>query len=318
MADVFEEQTEQTVSLNEYLDEVEDRELYHLTFWGTFLNDNMVIYIKEADLVLGGDDGKECTYNKGHMKRQAIFSCITCTPDGNAGVCTACSLSCHEDHEIIELWTKRNFKCDCGNSKFGAFYCKLLPSKDVENVDNSYNHNFKGQYCTCDRPYPDPNIQEQVEMIQCCICEDWFHEEHLGLESSNEIPRDEEGEPLYEELICQMCSKTCSFLYLYPPTILAPNKQNIDIGISKGKSVETSPLASGSFVNLENGSSSELDTIKDGPRDKGTSLGDKPKKCLLGDDLLATAVFMERTGPMFLSKNWRGIMQMCKVFRFLC
>lgn len=56
---------------------------------------------KEADLVLGGDEGKECTYNNGYMKRQAIFSCLTCTPDGNAGVCTACSLSCHDGHEVI-------------------------------------------------------------------------------------------------------------------------------------------------------------------------------------------------------------------------
>lgn len=89
--------------------------------------------------------------------------------------------------KIVELWTKRNFRCDCGNSKFGEFFCKLFPNKDIENVENSYNHNFKGSYCTCGRPYPDPDVEEQEEMIQCCICEDWFHEEHLGLESSNEV-----------------------------------------------------------------------------------------------------------------------------------
>lgn len=87
----------------------------------------------------------------------------------------------------MELWTKRNFRCDCGNSKFGEFFCKLFPSKDVENAENSYNHNFKGVYCTCNRPYPDPDVEEQVEMIQCCICEDWFHEEHIGLEPSDEV-----------------------------------------------------------------------------------------------------------------------------------
>ena len=92
----------------------------------------------------------------------------------------------HTD-KIVELWTKRNFRCDCGNSKFGEFFCKLFPNKDVENVENSYNHNFKGVYCTCLRPYPDPDVEEQVEMIQCCICEDWFHEEHLGLDSSDEV-----------------------------------------------------------------------------------------------------------------------------------
>lgn len=51
-------------------------------------------------MVLGGDDGDECTYSKGYLKRQAIFSCLTCTPEGNAGFCTACSLSCHEGHEV--------------------------------------------------------------------------------------------------------------------------------------------------------------------------------------------------------------------------
>ncbi|KAI3690035.1 hypothetical protein L2E82_48010 [Cichorium intybus] len=29
------------------------------------------------------------------------------------------------------------------------------------------------------------DAEEQVEMIRCCICEDWFDEEHLGL--GNEI-----------------------------------------------------------------------------------------------------------------------------------
>lgn len=87
----------------------------------------------------------------------------------------------------MELWTKRNFRCDCGNSKFGEFFCKLLASKDVENPQNLYNHNFRGLYCTCGLPYPDPDAEEQVEMIQCCVCEDWFHEEHLGLESSDMV-----------------------------------------------------------------------------------------------------------------------------------
>ena len=54
-------------------------------------------------MVLGGDEGKECTYSNGYMKRQAIFSCLTCVPNGNAGVCTACSLSCHDGHEVCNL-----------------------------------------------------------------------------------------------------------------------------------------------------------------------------------------------------------------------
>lgn len=201
---VFEDEAEGTITINEYIERLDAEEL-------------------AADLVLGGDEGDECTFPKGYMKRQAIFSCITCTPEGNAGICTACCLSCHDGHELLELWTKRNFRCDCGNSKFGTLACKLLPSKDIENSENSYNHNFKGLYCTCDRPYPDPNVEEQVEMIQCCLCEDWFHEEHLGLTPSDsvgsQIPRDEESEPIYEDFICQNCSPACSFLTLYPENL---------------------------------------------------------------------------------------------------
>lgn len=296
MADVFEEETEQTVSLNEYLDEVEDQEL-------------------EADLVLGGDEGKECTYVKGYMKRQAIFSCLTCAPDGNGGVCTACSLSCHDGHEIIELWTKRKFKCDCGNSKFGESYCKLLPSKDIENEENSYNHNFKGKYCTCGRPYPDPDADEQVEMIQCCICEDWFHEEHLGVESTNEIkiPRDEDGEPLYEDLICHLCSSTCSFLHLYPQSIWASHQQQNTATPSKEKGVEAAPSASGSSTIPENGTS-EIHTIDPAVRDpnsKNMIVGEKSDTCVLGVDLLTAELPSEKCQPMFLSKNWREALCGC-------
>lgn len=202
MTDAFEDESEPTVSIGEYLKDVEQQEL-------------------EADLVLGGDEGKECTYDNGYMKRQAIFSCLTCTPEGNAGLCTACSLACHDGHEVVELWTKRNFRCDCGNSKFGEFFCKLLPSKDVENPRNSYNQNFRGFYCSCGRPFPDPDAEDQVEMIQCCVCEDWFHNEHLGLESPDMIPRDEEGDPIYEDFICQACASSCSFLKHYPLEIFA-------------------------------------------------------------------------------------------------
>ncbi|XP_057968025.1 uncharacterized protein LOC131157707 [Malania oleifera] len=320
MADVFEDEAEQTVSIQEYLKGVEDQEL-------------------EADLVLGGDEGKECTYNKGYMKRQAIFSCLTCTPEGNAGVCTACSLSCHDGHEIVELWTKRNFRCDCGNSKFGEFFCKLFPNKDVENVVNSYNHNFKGSYCTCGRLYPDPDAEEQVEMIQCCICEDWFHEEHIGLESSEEIPRDEEGEPLYDDFICQTCSLVCSFLTLYPQTIWAVVRQHdATVSNTEEKGTIEDPSAVGFAQKLENdicsSDSPKLDcTITSAGSEAlsdekvlglgentGNNIGsshcipdvDGSTACILGVDLLAAPPTVGRSKPMFLSKNWRDILCRCE------
>ncbi|KAE8694641.1 hypothetical protein F3Y22_tig00110777pilonHSYRG00177 [Hibiscus syriacus] len=61
------------------------------------MNAEELTAFEEADLVLGGDEGDERTYSKGYMKRQAIFSCLTCTPNGNAGICTACCWF-HEEH----------------------------------------------------------------------------------------------------------------------------------------------------------------------------------------------------------------------------
>ncbi|KAI2572532.1 hypothetical protein G5576_010618, partial [Homo sapiens] len=94
----------------------------------------------------------------GSVKRQALYACSTCTPEGEepAGICLACSYECHGSHKLFELYTKRNFRCDCGNSKFKNLECKLLPDKAKVNSGNKYNDNFFGLYCICKRPYPDP------------------------------------------------------------------------------------------------------------------------------------------------------------------
>lgn len=44
----------------------------------------------------------------------------------------------------------------------------------MTNIENKYNQNFYGVYCTCARPYPDPEGDED-DMLQCIICEDWYH-----------------------------------------------------------------------------------------------------------------------------------------------
>lgn len=86
--------------------------------------------------------------------------------------------------QVVELWTRRSFRCDCGNSKFGSAACQLCPNKEPENAGNTYNHNYKGLYCFCKRPYPDPeraeDDEEEEDMTQCVACEDWFHDGHLG------------------------------------------------------------------------------------------------------------------------------------------
>lgn len=48
-------------------------------------------------------------------------------------------------------------------------------NKTEENENNVYNQNFRGLYCFCSRPYPDPEDNVADEMLQCIICEDWYH-----------------------------------------------------------------------------------------------------------------------------------------------
>ncbi|XP_036405820.1 putative E3 ubiquitin-protein ligase UBR7 [Megalops cyprinoides] len=169
----------------------------------------------EASAVLGGSDPEKCSYPEGYVKRQALYACNTCTPKGGepAGICLACSYKCHEGHDLFELYTKRNFRCDCGNGKFGEFECKLYPEKDKLNTENKYSHNFFGLYCTCERPYPDPEDEVPDEMIQCVVCEDWFHGRHLGCAVAECVE--------LQEMVCETCMNRAPFLWTYAAHLAA-------------------------------------------------------------------------------------------------
>lgn len=131
-----------------------------------------------------------------------------------AAICLACSLECHENHEVYELYTKRNYRCDCGNSKFKPdFECKLIEKqqkKSTLNEKNKYNHNFSGRYCTCDKKFPpdeyDNSSESNDDMLQCIVCEDWFHARHLN---AKEIP------VKFDELICGQCVEKLDFVHYY-------------------------------------------------------------------------------------------------------
>uniref|UniRef100_A0A3B4BCF3 Putative E3 ubiquitin-protein ligase UBR7 n=1 Tax=Periophthalmus magnuspinnatus TaxID=409849 RepID=A0A3B4BCF3_9GOBI len=164
---------------------------------------------EEASAVLGASDAEHCSYSQGYVKRQALYACGTCCPPGGAaaGVCLACSYKCHEGHQLYELYTKRNFRCDCGNSKFKDVTCKLNPDKEEMNSENKYSHNFFGLYCTCSRPYPDPEDEVEDQMIQCVVCEDWLHGRHLGAPVPDSVE--------LQELICESCMNHHQFLWTY-------------------------------------------------------------------------------------------------------
>ncbi|XP_050668893.1 nuclease SbcCD subunit C [Leptidea sinapis] len=182
---------------------------------------------EDANAVLGASDDKECTYNKGYIKRQAVYACMTCCaeakndPSKRAGVCLACCLTCHENHELVELYTKRNFRCDCGNQKFYSYPCQLTPNKKDLNEENNYNQNFSGVYCVCHRPYPDPESSIDDEMIQCIVCEDWLHVSHLEAT----VP----GNDIYSEMICKRCMEKNSFLHDYSDLAVNNETDFVDV-----------------------------------------------------------------------------------------
>ncbi|XP_015785376.1 putative E3 ubiquitin-protein ligase UBR7 [Tetranychus urticae] len=175
----------------------------------------------DAFAVLGGSDEKDCTYLRGYVVRQALYACNTCKPSAGEpnGICLACTYACHEGHDLYELYTKRSFRCDCGNSKMAGSKCNLCPTKSATNPDNKYNHNFSGLYCTCNRPYPDPDNDDA--MYQCIVCEDWFHDKHL----ESEIP-EEKG---FAEMVCSPCMTKLDFLWYYYKDTLKSSEDNAQI-----------------------------------------------------------------------------------------
>ncbi|PGH01887.1 E3 ubiquitin-protein ligase UBR7 [Blastomyces parvus] len=116
-------------------------------------------------------------------------------PYNAAGVCYSCSISCHGEHTLIELFSKRNFVCDCGTTRFPSTSpcCLRLSSTGTKGVHsekpapgNKYNGNFRNIFCGCEESY-DPH-QEKGTMFQCLglgtvenggCGEDWYHPECL-------------------------------------------------------------------------------------------------------------------------------------------
>ncbi|WVN85258.1 uncharacterized protein L203_100403 [Cryptococcus depauperatus CBS 7841] len=128
----------------------------------------------------------ECSYERGYL-RQSVWACLDCE---EKGICYGCSISCHGEHHLVELWTKRSFRCDCPTSSMQPETqdglkrrrCSLNPPETqpmVCNKKNRYSKNFKGKFCRCGRDY-DAEVETEA-MIYCIACEDWLHESCLNL-----------------------------------------------------------------------------------------------------------------------------------------
>jgi len=130
--------------------------------------------LREAALALPHEFSR-CTFTMGPI-RQAVYLCMTCASP--RGICSSCSIACHTDHEQVELFPKRNFRCDCPTAAV-PHACTLHKNIEQENVTNQYGQNFRALFCRCSKPY-DPETEPET-MIQCLACEDWFHESCLNL-----------------------------------------------------------------------------------------------------------------------------------------
>ncbi|KAG9481817.1 hypothetical protein GDO78_010833 [Eleutherodactylus coqui] len=222
----------------------------------------------EACAVLGGSDAEKCSYPEGYVKRQALYACNTCSPRSQepAGICLACTYKCHEGHQLYELYTKRNFRCDCGNAKFKQMECKLFPEKENLNTGNKYNENFFGLYCTCKRPYPDPEDETPDEMIQCIVCEDWFHARHLGAVPPEHLE--------YQEMVCQCCMDRCSFLWAYSSKIGVPAVTKITPAeVEEDVKVDDCPVET---TKAQNGPCTKSEDVKEEQTAPSTSCDQKP------------------------------------------
>ena len=143
-----------------------------------------------------------CTQPLGPL-RQNLFSCLTCNPPPNsssdpftpAAVCYSCSIACHGEHTLVELFNRRNFTCDCGTTRLPSTSpCTLRidPAtgmkgpvhSQVPAKGNSYNQNCRNRFCGCGEIY---NAQEEKGTMYQCLgltseeeggCgEDWWHPE---------------------------------------------------------------------------------------------------------------------------------------------
>ncbi|TPX66290.1 hypothetical protein SpCBS45565_g04573 [Spizellomyces sp. 'palustris'] len=81
----------------------------------------------------------------------------------------------------------------------------------ANNVENTYNHNFTGEFCFCNTPY-DPETEEGT-MYQCITCEvalfsDWMHDRCIGKDL------DEQVYSSYD-YICRNCVSRHPFLRKY-------------------------------------------------------------------------------------------------------
>lgn len=145
---------------------------------------------------------EHCTQPLGPL-RQNLFSCLTCNPPPAspsdpftpAAVCYSCSIACHGEHTLVELFNRRNFTCDCGTTRLpptSPCTLRIDPNTGMKGPvhsqtpaeGNTYNQNSQNRFCGCGEFYDAE--EEKGTMFQCLgltsekdggCGEDWWHPE---------------------------------------------------------------------------------------------------------------------------------------------
>ena len=145
---------------------------------------------------------EHCTQPLGPL-RQNLFSCLTCNPPPDspsapytpAAVCYSCSIACHGEHTLVELFNRRNFTCDCGTTRLpptSPCTLRIDPATGMKGpvhsqstaAGNTYNKNCRNRFCGCEELYD--AHEEKGTMFQCLgltkeadggCGEDWWHPE---------------------------------------------------------------------------------------------------------------------------------------------
>ncbi len=163
----------------------------------------------DTQLQLEADAREALPYNFDHCTqplgplRQNLFSCLTCNPPpvsasdpyNPAAVCYSCSIACHGEHTLVELFNRRNFTCDCGTARLpvtSPCTLRIDPATGLKGPvhsqspaeGNTYNQNCRNRFCACGEVY---NAEEEKgTMFQCLgladekdggCGEDWWHPE---------------------------------------------------------------------------------------------------------------------------------------------
>ena len=118
-----------------------------------------------------------CTFDTGGRCHQSVFTCKTCDPSGTSYLCHYCAQKCHEDHDLLDLYPKRGVVCDCGTTTTErTILCHYSTKLQANN--NTYTQNNKGLYCKCHGTY-----DGEQPMISCWICQEWYHNDCLGIKN---------------------------------------------------------------------------------------------------------------------------------------